>query len=126
MLHADAALLDFAEPVGTFQDLAWFGAVGGANDAVLFHEIDQVGGAPVADAQAPLQQRCGRLAELEHEAHGVLEELVVLRAAAVGAGFPAIVTRRSLRGRFTFSTPSAQSPVRPSACNTSAYSFGIC
>ncbi len=36
----------------------------------------------------------------------------------VGAGRPAMVTRRSPRGMFTFSTPSLKSPFLPSAVRT--------
>src|SRR5579884_1241068 len=45
---------DFAEPVGAFEDLAGFGSVGGTDDAVTLHEVDEVGGAAVADAQPAL------------------------------------------------------------------------
>jgi hypothetical protein len=48
-------LIDFAHPVFCFQDFAGLGAVRWADDAVLFHDVDQAGGSAVADSQAPLQ-----------------------------------------------------------------------
>src|SRR5215469_6756154 len=71
-------LFHFAEPVRTLQHLARLGTVGGAHDAVSFHEIDQVSGASVADAQPPLQQRSGCLAKFDDQAHGVHVKLVML------------------------------------------------
>ena len=71
-------VFDFAEPVGTLEDFAWLGAVGGADDAVALHQIDEVGGAAVADAQTPLQKRGRSLAVFQHDAHGVLIKLVVI------------------------------------------------
>jgi len=38
-------------------DFAGLGAVGGADQAVVLHHVDEVGGAAVADAQAALQER---------------------------------------------------------------------
>src|ERR1039458_3269039 len=73
--------------VGGFEDFAGFAAVGGADQAVVLHHVDEVGGAAVADAQAALQQRGAGLAELEDQAHGVVEQVVVLLAGvAVGGG----------------------------------------
>lgn len=43
-------LFHFRDPVGALEDFARLGAIGGADDAVALHEINQVGGAPVADA----------------------------------------------------------------------------
>ena len=33
-------LFDFGDPVGTLEDFARLGAIGGADDAVTFHEVD--------------------------------------------------------------------------------------
>jgi hypothetical protein len=33
-------LVEFADPIFTFEDLAGFGAVGGADDAVFLHDVD--------------------------------------------------------------------------------------
>ena len=48
--------LDFADPVAALQDLAGLGAVGGAYEAVALHEVDEMGCAAVADAQAALEK----------------------------------------------------------------------
>jgi len=69
---------DFVEPAGGFEEFAGAGAVGGADEAVAFHEVDEVGGAAVADAEAALEERGGGFAELEDEAYGVVEEFVVV------------------------------------------------
>jgi hypothetical protein len=44
----------FADPVGSFEDFAGFGAIGGAYYAVVVHHVDEVGSAAVADAEAAL------------------------------------------------------------------------
>src|SRR5260221_8419260 len=62
-------LLDFLQPVGPLQYLSRLGTVRRAHDAVALHQVDEVSCAPIADAQAALQQGSGRLAELEHEPH---------------------------------------------------------
>src|SRR5215469_3143219 len=71
-------VFDFAQPVGALEDFAGLRAVGSANDAIALHEIDEVRGASVPDAQAALQQGSGCLAILQHDADGILVELVVL------------------------------------------------
>ncbi len=48
--------VDFFVVVGGFEDFAGFGAVGGADEAVALHHVDEVGGATVADAQAALEE----------------------------------------------------------------------
>ena len=45
---------DFRNPIRTLEDFARLGTVGGADDAVAFHEVDEVGGAAVADSEAAL------------------------------------------------------------------------
>src|SRR5690242_1043961 len=70
----------FIEPAGTLKDFAGLGAVGGANDAVFLHQINQVSGAAIADAQAPLQQGSGGFSELDDQAHGIFEERIVFVA----------------------------------------------
>ena len=47
-------LVDLAHPVFRFQNFAGLGAVGRADDAVFFHDVDEASGAAVADAQAAL------------------------------------------------------------------------
>src|SRR5579883_1377102 len=81
-------LFHFGDPVGAFEDFAGFGAVGGSDNAVVLHEIDEVGRAAVSDAQAALQQRSRGLAELHHQAHGVVIEGIVLQVSVgdFGAG----------------------------------------
>ena len=46
---------DFALPVGGFEEFAGTGAVGGADQAVVFHHVDEVGGSAVTDSEAALQ-----------------------------------------------------------------------
>src|ERR1039458_2619946 len=72
--------VDFFVVVGGFEDFAGLGAVGGTDQAIALHHVDEVGGAAVADAQAALQQRGAGLAELEDEADCVVEEIVVFLA----------------------------------------------
>ena len=50
-----AILLEFANPVFALQDFARLGAVGGADDAVFLHDVDQARGAAVPDAQAAIR-----------------------------------------------------------------------
>ena len=59
-------LFDLRNPVRPLEYFTRLRTIGRAYDAVLLHEIDQVCGASVADAQAALQQGSGRLAELHH------------------------------------------------------------
>ena len=47
---------DFVEPAWGFEEFAGAGAVRGADEAVAFHEVDEVGGAAVADAEAALEE----------------------------------------------------------------------
>ena len=84
------------QPAGSLQQFAGAGAVGGANQAVALHQVDQMGGAAVADAQPPLQQRRGSLAELEDQRYGVVEERVVF----VGVGIGTIDGGALVLGRF--------------------------
>src|SRR5713101_6232845 len=69
------------QPIRAFENLAWFRSVCRAYDAFSFHQVYQVRGAAVADAQAALQQGSGRLAEVQHQANRIFEELVVLGLA---------------------------------------------
>src|SRR5438876_4767350 len=92
--------LHLRQPIWPLEDLARLGAVGGAYDAVSFHQVNQVCGAAVADAQAALQEGSRGLAEIEHQAHGVFEQLIVLGfafgaiAGATGFGAVAIIFDR--------------------------------
>ena len=90
-----------AQPVGRLEDLAGFGAVCGADDAVALHHVDQVGGAAVADAQAALQQGSRSLAELEHQPHSVFVQLVVaVSIFRAGLEIAALVVFGSLEEAF--------------------------
>src|SRR5450755_652037 len=71
------------DPIGTLQHFAGLGAVSGAYDTVALHEVDEVGGAAIADTQAALQEGSGRLAELDYQAHGIVVEGIVV----VGGNF---------------------------------------
>ena len=73
------------EPAGGFEEFAGAGAVGGADEAVALHEVDQMGGAAVADAETSLEERGGGFAELEDQADGVVEHGVVFVGVGVGA-----------------------------------------
>src|SRR5579862_2859110 len=65
-------LIDFAQPVLGLQDFARLGSVGRAHDAVFFHDVDQAGGAAVADAQAALQSGSGSAAGFADHTDGFL------------------------------------------------------
>src|ERR1019366_2533625 len=70
-------VVEFFYPVFGFEDFAGLGAVGGAHDAVLLHEVDQARGAAIADAQAAPKRRRRGAAHFAADAHGVLVEIVV-------------------------------------------------
>src|ERR1700679_3291771 len=80
-------VLNFAQPVGTLQKFARFGAVRCAYNAVSLHQVDEVSRAAVTDSQPSLQQGSRSLAVLQHDTHGVLEKLVIviIRGAAASA-----------------------------------------
>lgn len=46
------------QPPRSLEQLARTRTIGGPDQAVALHHVDQVGGAAVADAQAALKQRC--------------------------------------------------------------------
>ena len=48
-------LFNFRDPARTLQHFAGLGTIRRAHDAVLFHQIDQMCGAPVTDAQPPFR-----------------------------------------------------------------------
>ena len=81
--HLPHRFFHFAQPVGTFEHFARFGAVGGADDTVSFHQVDQMGGAAIADPQPPLQQGSRGFPELDHQAYGIVVKLVVFVVPAV-------------------------------------------
>src|SRR2546429_3017801 len=56
LCHLMLRRIEFFHPVAVFQNLARLGAVGGADDAIFFHEVDQARGPAVADPQAALQR----------------------------------------------------------------------
>src|SRR2546429_6787335 len=60
LCHLMLRRIEFFHPVAVFQNLARLGAVGGADDAIFFHEVDQARGPAVADPQAALQRGSGR------------------------------------------------------------------
>src|SRR5260370_35964479 len=65
--------VEFLHPVAIFEDFARLGSVGWTDNAVLFHQINQSCGPPVADAQAALQRGCGSAASVTHNADRILE-----------------------------------------------------
>src|SRR5258708_26437189 len=83
-------LFNFRDPIRPLQHFAWLRPVGGAYNAIAFHEVDEVGGASVADAQAALQEGSGGFAELDHEANGIVVERIVV----FGGNFSRIVAVR--------------------------------
>lgn len=76
-------VLHLGNPVGRLEDLARLGAIRRADDAVALHQVDEVGSASVANAQAALQQGSGCLAELQHQSHRVVKERIVVALARV-------------------------------------------
>src|SRR5271167_2977431 len=90
---------DFRNPAWTLQHFAWFRTVGGANNSVLLHKINQVRGTPVADAQPPLQQGSGGLPELHHQSHRVVIKRITV-GLALGSPFSA--SRGNCRVPFFF------------------------
>src|SRR5215472_13474736 len=74
----------FVQPTRRFQQLARPRAVRRSYKPIALHEVDQVRRTAVADAQAPLEQGSGSLAEFKDEAYGIVEHgiVVVLVAAA--------------------------------------------
>ena len=63
------------------EDGAGFAAIRRSDDARALHAVEQAGGAAVADAQTALQRGSRRLAHLQHDAHGVIVELVEFAVA---------------------------------------------
>lgn len=51
-------LIDFGEVVRLDEYLAWFAALGWAQQTFLLHHVDQAGGARESDAHATLQKAC--------------------------------------------------------------------
>src|SRR5580704_9082614 len=81
-----AVRLELANPIFAFQDFARLRAVGGADDAVFFHHVDQSRRAAVPDAQTALQSGSGSAAHFTAHFDGFLIESVVdLFAAAFAA-----------------------------------------
>src|SRR5205814_2889498 len=74
LLRSGACAGHFAE--GADEDLAGFGAVGRADDAVALHPLDHPGGAVVADAQLALEERDGDEAHVGERGDGLVVELV--------------------------------------------------
>lgn len=68
---------DFMEPVGRFEEFAGTWTIGSADQAVTLHEIDQMRGTSVADAQPPLKEGRGGLAELEDETNRIVKHGIV-------------------------------------------------
>jgi len=56
--------LDLRNPIWTLQDFTRLGTVCRAHDSVLLHQIDKMRCTAITDAQPPLQQGSGSLAEL--------------------------------------------------------------
>src|SRR5256884_6455892 len=51
LCHLMLRRIEFFHPVAVFQNLARLGAVGGADDAIFFHEVDQARG-PAVDRKS--------------------------------------------------------------------------
>src|SRR5256884_9258660 len=79
--------IEFFHPVAVFQNLARLCAVGGADDAIFFHEVDQARGPAVADPQAALQRGSGSASGVANDANGILIQVVVDVVAAIRIGF---------------------------------------
>src|SRR2546429_10007722 len=77
LCHLMLRRIEFFHPVAVFQNLARLGAVGGADDAIFFHEVDQARGPAVADPQAALQRGSGSASGVANDANGILIQVVV-------------------------------------------------
>src|SRR5947209_1290236 len=75
--------VEFFHPVAILEDFARLGAVGRADNAILFHQIDQARGTAITDAQAALQSRSRSASGIAHHADGILVEIVVNILAAI-------------------------------------------
>src|SRR4051812_32256196 len=73
-----AAILERLPVLPGVEDFAGRAALEFADDAVLGHEVDQAGGAAVADAQGALQERAGAAALADDDLNGRLVQLVAL------------------------------------------------
>src|SRR5215813_9987704 len=76
-------LVEFFHPVAVFEDFTRLGAVGRADDAVLFHQIDETRGAAITDAQSALQGGSGCATGVANYTNRVLIQIVVHVFAAV-------------------------------------------
>ena len=86
-----AAVLEGFPVLPRVEDFAGRAALELADDAVLGHEVDQPGGAAVADAQGALQERARAAALADDDLDGGLVQLVSLlqrRAAVLAPGPP--------------------------------------
>src|SRR5512147_452871 len=70
------AVFHFCQPVRPFEDFSRTWTVSGAHNPILFHQVDEVRCAAVADSQTALEQGGGRLAALQNNTNGVLVEFV--------------------------------------------------
>src|SRR5437764_10555345 len=61
------AFFHFAQPVGALQNFAGLRAIGGTDDPVLLHQINQVCGAAITDTETPLEQGSGSLSKFQDE-----------------------------------------------------------
>src|SRR4029079_12657351 len=78
------------------QYFAFSGMIGGADQALLLHALDQSGGTIIADAEPALQITRGDLAILEHAGNRRIVELV----AGLAIGFALAVVLVALRFLF--------------------------
>src|SRR5260370_1577204 len=80
--------VEFVHAVAIFEDFARLGSVGWTDNAVLFHQLNQSCGQPVADAQAPLQRGSGSAASVANHADRILVKIVIDILAAFRTALP--------------------------------------
>src|ERR1700680_247652 len=70
-------LVELPHPVFLLQHFARLGAIGGTDDAVFLHDVDQPCRPAITDAQPPLQSRSRSAPHFANHAHGLLVKFVV-------------------------------------------------
>src|SRR5215218_919640 len=78
--------IHFLEVAAVDQHLARLTAGAGRHEPFGFHHVNESRGAAEADAQTPLQVRDRRLSAGDHDARGLVVELVLVEVEAAGAG----------------------------------------
>src|SRR6476660_8231995 len=88
---------DFVEPARRFEQFAGAGAIGGAYQAVAFHQVDEVRGSTIANSKATLEERCRGFAKFKNQTYCVIEHGIVVVAVVAGAFHALFVVARRLK-----------------------------